>query len=296
MSVSQDHTQYDVAVAYRIYPKVAKPALGLPSSDDKYRLAEICLCSFKKSLGDLRAKIWVLLDGCPSEYQDLFRRYFCASDLVFIPLAQVGNVATFERQVDILLEQTDSEFVYFAEDDYFYLPEGFSSMIDFLSAHKDADFISPYDHLDCYTMDLHHLPKLLKVRGARHWRTEASTCLTFLTCKETLRKTQSVFRKYRRTSLDCSIWLSLSKQRVFDLFFVARNLIQNPFFSKIIVKSWLYCWRQILFGKKWKLWVPVPGLATHLDRNALSPGVDWRALMEQAMQRSTNEVPVARCK
>jgi hypothetical protein len=294
MSASQDHSQYDVAVAYRIYPKVAKPALGLPSSDDKYRLAEICLCSFKKSLGDLRAKIWVLLDGCPSEYEDLFRKYFCASDLVFVPLKQAGNVATFAKQLDILLEQTDSEFVYFAEDDYFYLPEGFSSMIDFLSAHNDVDFVSPYDHLDCYTMDLHRTPKWLKVHRGRHWRTEASTCLTFLTDKKTLRKTQSVFRRYQRTSLDCSIWLSLSKQRVFNPFFVTRNLIQNAFASKIIVKSWLYCWRQILFGKKWKLWVPVPGLATHLDRNALSPGVDWRGLMEQAMKLSINEVSAAR--
>ncbi len=69
---------YDVAIAYRIYPKVAKPAAGLPFSDDKYRMAEVCLQSFRRSLGDLRVKIWVLLDGCPPSYADLFRSYFPA--------------------------------------------------------------------------------------------------------------------------------------------------------------------------------------------------------------------------
>src|SRR5438270_8704113 len=87
--------KYDVAIAYRIYPKVAKPALGLPFSDDKYRLAEVCLESFRRSLGNLQAKIWVLLDGCPPHYTDLFRKYFDPEDLTLIPLQGVGNYQTF---------------------------------------------------------------------------------------------------------------------------------------------------------------------------------------------------------
>ena len=50
------HT-HDLAVAYRIYPIVSRPALGLPFSEDKYRLSEVCLRSFKESLGPLRVKI-----------------------------------------------------------------------------------------------------------------------------------------------------------------------------------------------------------------------------------------------
>ncbi len=46
---------YDLAIAYRIYPKVAKPAQGLPFSGVKFRLSEICLRSFKESLGNLSA-------------------------------------------------------------------------------------------------------------------------------------------------------------------------------------------------------------------------------------------------
>jgi hypothetical protein len=286
---------YDIAVAYRIYPKVAEAALALPCGDDKYRLAEICLRSFKDSLGGLRARIWVLLDGCPPEYADLFTKYFDRDDLTLLNLGGIGNQATFRRQIEILLEQQHSDVIYFAEDDYVYLSGQFRCMIDFLLEDKDVDFVSPYDHLDCYRMDLHRQPKWLKVYGGKHWRTAASTCLTFLTTRETLMKTQTVFRNYKRRSFDCSLWLSLTKRRVFNPVFFTRQLIQQPFFYKIVLKSWLYCWRQILFGKKWALWVPIPGIATHLDGDALSPNVDWCALMEQPKRQNLGEVSVAKC-
>ncbi len=285
----------DVAIAYRIYPKVAESALGFPFGDEKLRLSEACLRSFKESLGSLRIKLWVLLDGCPDDYADLFRKYFGAHELVLVPLQGAGNQGSFAKQIEILIAQGDSDVVYFAEDDYFYLPGEFRRMIDFRLEHKDVDFVSPYDHLDCYTKELHRQPKWLKVYGGKHWRTAASTCLTFLTTRETLRKTQTVFRNYKRRSFDCSLWLSLTKRRVFNPVFFTRQLIQEPFFCKIILKSWLYCWRQILFGKKWALWVPIPGIATHLDGDALSPNVDWCTLMEQAKRQTLEEVSAAKC-
>jgi hypothetical protein len=53
----------------------------------------------------------------------------------------------------------------------------------------------------------------------------------------------------------------------------------QPWLAKIVAKAWLYGWAEILFGKRIKLWVPVPAIATHLDTRALSPNVDWIALM-----------------
>jgi hypothetical protein len=275
---------YDVAVAYRIYPAVGEAASGLPCGGNKYRLAEICVKSFKQSLSGLRAKVWVLLDGCPPEYAELFTKYFHPDDLKLQHLSGIGNRATFLKQIEILLEQRDAEVVYFAEDDYLYLPGEFHSMVDFLTAHEDAHFVTPYDHLDCYTLDLHGSPKWLKVHGGKHWRTAASTCLTFLTRRDTLIRTQAVFRNYKRRSLDCSLWLSLTKCRVFNPAFFARHLFREPLFCKIVVKSWLYFWQQILLGKTWSLWVPIPGIATHLDGNALSPNVDWRAMMQEEVE------------
>jgi hypothetical protein len=295
MPPETNRSTFDVAVAYRIYPKVAPPAQGLPYGDDKFKLSEACLQSFKRSLGNLRVKLWVLLDGCPNAYADLFKKYFEDHELVLVSLKGVGNQRTFAKQIELLCAQNDSEIVYFAEDDYLYLPGQFSSMINFLLEHEDVDFVSPYDHPDCYTLDLHRRPKWLKVHGGRHWRTAASTCLTFLTKRQTLRTVETVFRSYERRNSDCSLWLSLTKRRVFNPWFFARQLTQAPLFCKIILKSWIYCWRQILFGRKRRLWIPVPGIATHLDNKALSPNVDWGALMEQAERQTLEEVAVAKC-
>jgi hypothetical protein len=280
---------YDLAIAYRIYPKVAKPATGLPFNDDKLRMSEICLRSFKRSLGDLRVKLWVLLDGCPGEYTALFQKYFSAEDLVLLRLPGVGNRATFGKQIEILLEQAESDLVYFAEDDYFYLPNQFHRMLEFLHAHEDVHFVTPYDHPDCYTLEIHRHPKWVRAYGGHHWRTAASTCLTFLTRRRTLRRKQAFFKSYCWRNYDCSLWLSLTKHSLFSPLQFLRFTRRQPWFAKIIAKAWLYGWPQILFGETMKLWVPVPGLATHLDSRALSPTIDWSALMEEVADHIESE-------
>jgi hypothetical protein len=279
-----DQRSYDLAVAYRVYPKVSKPALSLPFGDDKYQLAEACLRSFKESIGSLRVKLWALLDSCPPEYEDLFKKYIDPADLVIVTLNGAGNFATFGKQVDILLQQQAADNVYFAEDDYLYLPDQFPAMIDFLSAYQDVHFVSPYDHPDCYSLDLHRGPKWIRTHASHHWRTAASTCLTFLTRKETLARCESIFRSYEKGNFDCSLWLSLTKYRVLNPMAMARYAVGESFYCRILAKAWLYCWKQILFGEKLRLWVPVPGIATHLDDNGLSPNVDWRGRMRQEVE------------
>jgi hypothetical protein len=281
---STDPSRYDLAVAYRVYPRVSNSALSLPFGDDKFLLAETCLKSFKDSLGDLSVKVWAILDACPPEYEALFRKYFHSRDLVVMKPDGIGNGATFGRQIDILLQQTDANIVYLAEDDYFYLPGQFPAMMEFLAAYGDVHFISPYDHLDCYKLDLHRGPKFLRTYASHHWRTAASTCLTFLTRKETLARYERVFRTYQNGNFDCSLWLSLTKHRVLNPFAMGRYLVSGLFYWKIMAKAWLYCGKQILFGRKLKLWVPVPGLATHLDNNALSPNVDWDSRMRREIE------------
>jgi len=279
--------KYDLAVAYRIYPKVAKPAQSLPFGDDKLQQAEICLRTFRNSLGSLRVKIWAILDGCPGEYRELFKRYFAPENLVLIEVNGIGNRATYAKQMEILLAQHDAEYVYFAEDDYLYLADQFPLMLNFLREGQGVDFVTPYDHPDCYHLDLHHEPKWLTVFADHHWRTAASTCLTFLTRKSTLAKYEKVFRTYARRNDDCPMWLSLTKRRVFSLFAMLRWIARREFYPGLLVRwSWLFCWRQILFGKTAKLWVPVPGIATHLSAGLLSPGIDWLTFMQSEASRA----------
>ena len=271
-------SRYDVAVAYRIYPKVSKIPAVFP--DDKLKLAGLCLRSFRASLGGLRAKMFVLLDNCPGEYETLFTDCFARADLEFIRLDGIGNQATFVRQIEILLKQKDAEAVYFAEDDYFYLPGQFGLMLDFLKKNADADFISAYDHPDYYQLLLHQCPQEIRADQAGHWRTAGTTCLTFLTTKKTLAATREIFATYADNNWDASLWLSLTKQ---SLFYPGRNwrwFRERAAMWNIVTSTWWHGWRQIFFGRRWKLWTPVPGIATHIEKNFLSPGVDWNAAFQ----------------
>lgn len=287
---------YDLAVAYRVYPQVSKPARDFPFGDDKLVQAEVCLKSFRDSLGSLRVKVWAILDGCPPEYRAMFERYFASEDLVILELSCAGNRATFGKQIDILLSQNDAEFVYFAEDDYLYLQGQFPRLRNFLRGNKDVDFVSPYDHPDCYFLELHNQPKWVTEFQDHHWRTAASTCLTFLTRKSSLARYEHVFRTYCRRNGDCSLWLSLTKRRVFNPFALLAYLARAEVYQFVLVKSWLFCWKQIVFGKRAELWVPIPGLATHLSAGLLSPAIDWLAFMRDPKSdlRQREDYPVSK--
>ena len=275
-------TPFDVAIAYRIYPGVSK--MPVVFQQDKLRLAELCLRSLAGALDGVRAKLWVLLDGCPPEYEALFRRYFAPEQLEFVPLGGVGNLATFEMQIDLLLRQRDAEAVFFAEDDYFYAPGAFREMLGFLRAHPDVDFVSPYDHSDYYSEAGHHHPNFIRVFGGRHWRTANSTCLTFLTTRRTLERTQRVFRTYGRNNHDMSLWLSLTKYVVREPGMLLRLMRTDRVMFKLAVKAWLHAARETLLGKRWSLWVPVPSVATHMESTCLAPAVDWQGMMEPLVE------------
>lgn len=271
-------SRYDVAVAYRVYPGVSKSPLV--HADDKLALARTCLLSFKQSLGGLRAKMFVLLDSCPPEYKALFRSVFTAQDLVFIDLDHAGNQGSFLKQIEILLEQNDSEAIYLAEDDYLYQAGSFGEMLDVLKhgiGGASADFVTPYDHADCYKLLLHRHGRRHAKTAMREWQTVNSTCLTFLTTKTTLAQTRAVFETYRdKKNLDASIWISLTQFQLYNpLSYVRLFFIERPSF-KILLKAWIYNIRAV-FGPRYVLWAPKPAIATHTDNRYVSPGIDWLA-------------------
>jgi hypothetical protein len=275
---------YDIAIAYRIYPKISKIPAAFP--DNKYELSHLCLSSLKESLGSLKVKIWVLLDNCPEEYEKLFKVYFSEAELQLVRLSGIGNQATFDMQIKILLEQEYSKCIYFAEDDYFYLPNQFESMLTLIKDNSDVDFISPYDHLDYYTSDLHQQKEDIKMFGGKHWRTAGSTCMTFLTTKETLAATQDIFRSYVKGNYDASLWMSLTKSKVFDFGSIYKYYFEDRFLFDVVKMAWQFSRHQILFGKKYSLWIPIPSAATHMESQYLAPTIDWGQLLAQKISEN----------
>jgi hypothetical protein len=269
---------YDLCVAYRIYPDISKEPFIFQTN--KFELAKNCLLSFKNSLGKLRVKLYVLLDNCPQEYDELFKKYFCKENLILIKLDGIGNGATFNKQIDILCSQNHSEYIYFAEDDYLYQSNEFESLLKFLK-NPGVDFISPYDHPDDYECRFQKRKDEIRIFDRRHWRRANTTCLTFLTKKEILTQTKDIFKTFAKGNHDSSLWLSLTKHRITNPYWILKSIPAETFYIKSMVKSWIYCWKQILFGKKYKLWIPIPSIATHLEKTKLAPVVDWKNIASQ---------------
>jgi hypothetical protein len=308
--------RYDLAVAYRICPFMSRtPPPVFP--DSKYKLASLCLRSFKNSLGGLKVKIWAILDKCPPEYEELFTSLWPAEDLVLVrhpdgaaaqkeaaPIkstAKIGgegkfrslwrtlrqpispaNAATFYKQIEILENQDDAEFVFLAEDDYFYLPGHFHLLLDLMQKNPDADFCTPADHLDLHNDAFHQHKMQIKVEQGQVWKTANGTTCTFATRKRTLQQTRSIFLSYGRNT-DAGMWLSLTKHHVFNIHDLATQPFLFPYRGASLAFAWYFNWHQILFGRRYALFVPVPSIAAHMDAKSLPPYVDWKNEFQKMM-------------
>ena len=273
MTTSQDN--YDLAVCYRIYPGVSgNPIFGF---QEKLPLLRLNLETFKESLGDMKVKLWVLLDNCPAPYSDLLKELFPETEMKVISLGGEGNGATFRRQVDILREQTDSNLVYFAEDDYLYLPRSLECAVQFMRRNPEADFAAPYGHVDYQKAFIHRFPSREIADDGHRWRKVVSTCLTFMARKQALEESAAVFKTYNKNP-DLALWMALTKIRVYNPWSWVRSLGDGLFFSASHALAWRYAWRHIVFGKKQTLWSPAPSLITHMECNGLGSGVDWEGI------------------
>ena len=265
---------HDLAVCYRIYPGLSgQPAFGLK---DKLTMVRLNLQTFKAALGGLKVKLWVILDNCPPAYSTLLTSLFPGPDLEIMATdKKLGNEGTFLKQIDILCSQTAAELVYFAEDDYLYLPGALETAVAFMRRHPEADFSTPYDHPDYHAKYVHRLRGQNFEEDNHRWRTVASTCLTFMARHQSLLETRTIFATYARKNSDLGLWLALTKTRAVNPWCILRSAGDGLFFPASHALAWRHAWRNILFGPRRQLWAPMPSLATHLDSNGLAPGVNW---------------------
>jgi len=264
---------FDIAIAYRIYPGVSKQPFVHP--DNKLKLTEVGIQTINQSLRGLKARFFILLDNCPEEYERMISSHLKSHQITFLKYNGIGNLSTFGKQIEILLSQTDSEVIMFAEDDYVYRRNELEKAVRLLRNNPEIEFVTPYDHLDSYILPIHTKYKYeIIAKEDLHWRTSASTCLTFLTTKETLRRTENVFRSYCKGNWDSSLWFALTKFNVLNpasLFLI----FQDIFLFKTVLKSWIFNPGQILFGRKYKLLQSIPSIATHMEKISLAPSIDW---------------------
>jgi len=274
--------KYELTIAYRIYPKISK--VPPVFADDKFKLSELCLASFAESIKDIKAKIYVILDNCPNEYTLLFEKYLNKMDYELIELPFTGNAGTFKLQCEIL-KNAESEFVYFAEDDYFYLPDCFNYMLQFMKETPEVSYLTPYDHLDYHNSDFHKYYQKEIQKLGKKWKQVSTTTLTFIARKSDLISDLDVFLTYTQKNYDASIWLALTKINTLNLPLFIKYILSNLPFAKIYIKMILFTPLRLIFGTRRVLVVPQVSLAQHLDELYMAPSINWNEEFKKVVDK-----------
>jgi hypothetical protein len=265
----------DVAVALRVYPGISKSPFI--SGRTKLDLVTLGLESFVRALGGCSPELLVLLDGCPPEYQLRIRDVVGHLKPTFVPLTMAGNRGSFLAQLDVLLG-SKAPVVYFAEDDYVYLPGAFDRGFSLFREGEWADYATLYDHPDVYEGSLHRYQSEIRIAAGCHWRSVASTCLTFFARRDALVRDRRVFETFARGNYDVSVWMSLTRLPAVGVSSAVRAAMQGDTVSlKALAKVARFGLGRWLFGPRRQLWSALPSLATHMESSRLAPGVDWDA-------------------
>lgn len=272
-------SKYKLTIAMRIYPGISKTPVFY--SNNKFKLVELSLQSLKLCIGTISTKIYFILDGCPIEYEELVLKYFSKENTSIEHTHSIGNNASFRRQLEILSSQTDSEYIYFAEDDYLYRPGQFESMIHFMEANENIDFITCYDHQDYYSHPIHNYEMKTMQFESFQWKSVCSTCCTFLSRRDTLNKTMKHFMTYSKGNNDCAMWLSLTKKHIYNPFAYIKFFFKNKEAFNILKTGIKYGFVNYFRFKEYHLWVRVPSVATHLESFLLAPHIDWEQVKNE---------------
>jgi hypothetical protein len=163
----------------------------------------------------------------------------------------VGNGAgTFNLALDKALQYDDNDVVYFLENDYIHKQSWDKILLEGIQ-DLGADYVSLYDHPDKYMpankggnplvgSDGGEETKVFLTKSC-HWKLTNSTTMTFAAKVSTLKKDETILRKW--TTID-------GYPRDFDMFIELRSIGRS-------------------------LVTPIPAWSTHGESAWLSPLHDW---------------------
>lgn len=169
---------------------------------DKQDLVKECFTSFKKAFRPLDFDLVVLLDKPTKKLREIFRGENVEE--TYHEGFDMGNTASFHRQVDIALSSAHKSFL-FVEDDYMWLPKAGEKIIG-----NKLPFFTPYDHPDYYLGGIHDYEREVVVENNWHWQTVSATTLTFGGQTELLRKEEDTIKSYGWA--DYNMWTDLVRR------------------------------------------------------------------------------------
>lgn len=171
-----------------------------------------------------------------------------------------SNTKSYAHLLNKTKEASDSDKLLFVEDDYLWLPEAISEMIITMNNLSNIDYLTPYDHPVRYDddyfagADLPHWENKMFLSGNRHFRSQESTCMTFMVRGKIIKEDIDLHLKYSPSDKKCP-----NDRELF------RRLQQLGGYAGVNKT------RRLLVG-------PIPSLATHGHLPYLAPIIDWNKL------------------
>jgi hypothetical protein len=199
-----------------------------------------------------------------------------------IELPSVGN-ARSKRAALSLLELrrwSDDDLVYFAEDDYLFVPDAFKRLLHAAAADPNAQFFTLYDHPDYQRLALHR--RFARRRGAgivvdgTRWSQVRSTTMSFAARVGALRELSWAFWLGTRGSYPDDFGVFSGLQHT-GPHLLLRAIAAGRSLRDIDIARSLAARLVRRDECQWRLIAPVPSLATHVEVDMLAAGVDWEA-------------------
>jgi len=270
-TIVKSDLMHEIVLILRVFPGMSKP--NPFNFLNKLDLFRECLDSLAISVGQREVRIEVLLDSCSVDYENAFRVFPSTADVKIHRFEKLGNVGSFEKQLEIACGLEDSTIVLLIEDDYYWSPDGFGILIDLIKQTEAPCFATPYNHPDYLNLPIHQEG----LGPSSEWRSGLATTCTFIARAGTIKSRKRILNKYSILN-DFGMWLCLTRTGLKP----SRQLLDRK--SKQhelgVLRDWIKAWLVFILFSLWRvpvtqLFYPLVSGATHMDSNYLGHGRKW---------------------
>jgi hypothetical protein len=212
----------------------------------KEEILRVAANSLSQCLKNADHEVYLIGDGLRDETVSFLTGVF-ETENVFNSQTRLGSGGSLLAASNMVSDFNEDDIVFFAEDDYLFIPEVFSTrLLDFIkfanSEIKTPWFIHPTDYPDQYTRSFNR--SYIIQTNSGYWREVSSTTGTFL-CRA---KDYMLFKDY------------------FDECYNSQDKDGN--LSKI-------------FGKNALCFSPIPSIGTHLHIGTMPNYIDWETQIKK---------------
>lgn len=217
-----------------------------PLGLNKEQILRVAANSLSECLSGEEHEIYIIGDVLQDETVSFLKSVF-KTENILNSQTRLGSGGSLLVASNLVPDFDDEDIVFFAEDDYLFLPEVFHArLLDFVKfaneAIKTPWFIHPTDYPDQYTRSFNR--SYIVQTDSGYWREVSSTTGTFL-CRA---KDYMLFKDY------------------FDECYNSQDKDGN--LSKI-------------FGNNALCFSPIPSIGTHLHLGTMPNYIDWEAQIKK---------------